>query len=163
MTFRVHAVDGALGVAVPRLDGEPQFVPLERGRIRRVPAADGSFRWSGLYKIPEAFGGGGTLTIRLDITDEDRISGLNRTELLSPIPSSDPGFGWLATLRSDAESNNGMLEGTLDTTRAHSVGHVSQKANLLGYALLVNSVTLHLARRRDRVQDTGPPLKTTAA
>jgi hypothetical protein len=163
MTFRVHAVDDALGVAVPRLDGEPQFVPLERGRIRRVPAADGSFRWSGLYKIPEAFGGGGTLTIRLDITDEDRISGLNRTELLSPIPSSDPGFGWLATLRSDAESNNGMLEGTLDTTRAHSVGHVSQKANLLGYALLVNSVTLHLARRRDRVQDSGPPLKTTAA
>ena len=31
------------------------------------------------------------------------------------------------------------------------------------YALLVNSVTLQLARRGDRVQDTGPPLTTTAA
>lgn len=138
-------------------------MPLERGRIRCVPASDGSFRWYGLYKIPEAFGGGGTLTIRLDITDDDRISGLNRTELLSPIPSSDPDFRWLATLRSDTESNNSVLEGTLDRTRANSVGHVSQKANLLGYALLVNSVTLHLARRRDRVQGIGPPLATTAA
>jgi len=73
---------------------------------------------------------------------------LNRTELLSPIPRSDPDFRTLAPLRNDAESNNGALEDKLFNKRAHSVGYSSQRANLLGYALLVNSLTLYLAKRR---------------
>ena len=105
-------------------------------------AGDGSFRWYAEYSLPEAFGGGGTLTVRLDLTVEDQKRKFNRTELLSPIPSSDPDFKNLAPLRNDAESNNSALEAKLFNKRAHSVGHMSQRANLLGYALLVNSVTL---------------------
>jgi hypothetical protein len=86
------------------------------------------------------------LTIRLDLTSEDEKRRPNRTELLSPIPSSDPDFKTLAQLRNDAESNNSALEDKLFNKRAHSVGHRSQRANLLGYALLVNSLTLYLAK-----------------
>ena len=139
------------------------FVPLERGRIRSAATGDGSFRWYGHYSLPEAFGGSGTLTIRLDLTSRDEKSGLNRTELLSPIPRSDPGFRTLAPLRNDAESNNGALEDKLFNKRAHSVGHSSRRANLLGYALLVNSLTLYLAKRRGGVSNDPPPTKAIAA
>jgi hypothetical protein len=137
--------------------GEPVFFPLERRRIRQFAVGDGSFRWYGLYDLPDTFGGGGTLTVRLDLTAEDQQRGFNRTEALSPIPSSDPDFKALAWLRNDAESNNSALEGKLFNKRAHSVGHMRQKANLLGYALLVNSLTLHLAQRRGGVKGDPPP------
>ena len=140
----------------PRLDGEPQFVPLERGRIRCVPASDGSFRWYGLYKIPEAFGGGGTLTIRLDITDDDRISGLNRTELLRAHPVFRPRLPWLATVRRVTESNNSVLEGTLDTTRANS-GACQQQGEPLRIRAPGELVT-RISRSAPRGQGIGPPL-----
>ena len=145
------------------MGGEPVFVPLQRGRIKPVMAGDGSFRWYAEYSLPEAFGGGGTLTVRLDLTVEDQKRKFNRTELLSPIPSSDPDFKNLAPLRNDAESNNSALEAKLFNKRAHSVGHMSQRANLLGYALLVNSVTLYLSKRRGRVRGGPPPPDAVSA
>jgi hypothetical protein len=81
--------------------------------------------------------------------------------VLSPIPSSDPDFKSLAPLRPDAESNNAALEDKLFNKRAHSVGHLSQRANLLGYALLVNSLTLYLSKRRGA--RGRPPPRTAAA
>lgn len=55
------------------------------------------------------------------------------------------------------------LEDKLYKGRAHSVGHKGQRANLLGYALLVNSVTLYVARRRGGVRGTPPPASTGGA
>jgi hypothetical protein len=160
--FRVHAVDGAAGIVELEVTGKPHAVSLERGRIRPFEAAEGgSIRWYGTYEVPETFGGGGTLTLRLDQTPEDRRRGFNRTEVLSPIPSSDPDFKSLAPLRPDAESNNAALEDKLFNKRAHSVGHLSQRANLLGYALLVNSLTLYLSKRRGA--RGRPPPRTVAA
>jgi hypothetical protein len=70
---------------------------------------------------------------------------------------SDDDFKKLGWLRNDAESNNSALEDKLFNKRAHSVGHLSQRANLLGYALLVNSLTVYLAKRRGGVSDPPPP------
>ena len=112
-----------------------------------------------------SFGGQvyGTLTTRLDQTSEDQKRGFNRTEVLSPIPASDPDFKKLAWLRNDAESNNSALEDKLFNKRAHSVGSKRQRANLLGYALLVNSLTLYLARRRGGARAGHPPPGTMVA
>jgi len=143
--------------------GKPSFVALERGRIKPDRSQDGSYRWYGEYALPQVFGGGGTLTLRLDTTDEDRRRGLNRTEVLSPIPASDEDFRKVAWLRRDAESSNAALEDKLYNKRAHSVGHRSQKANLLGFALLTNSLTLYLARRRGGVRAGSPPGRELAA
>jgi hypothetical protein len=43
------------------------------------------------------------------------------------------------------------LEDTLYLNRAHSVGHARQHVNLLGYALMVNSLALHEHRQRQRL------------
>jgi hypothetical protein len=72
-------------------------------------------------------------------------------------------FKKLAWLRNDAESNNSALEDKLFNKGAHSVGHLSQRANLLGYALLINSLTLYLAKRRGGVSNDPPPPKAIAA
>lgn len=61
-----------------------------------------------------------------------------------PIPPDDPSFRGLFRRRNDAESMNRALEDTMWLRRAHSVGHRRQLLNLLGYALMVNS----LARSR---------------
>lgn len=46
-------------------------------------------------------------------------------------------------MRNDAESINRDLDDTLYLRRAHTLGHARQHLNLLGYALVVNAVTLH--------------------
>jgi hypothetical protein len=50
--------------------------------------------------------------------------------------------------RNDAESLNRQIEDTLYLKKAHSVGHERQEADLFGFALMVNSLTL--ARYRER-------------
>jgi hypothetical protein len=78
-------------------------------------------------------------------------------EDLRPIPADDDDFKKIAWLRNDAESNNSAaLEDTLFNGRVHSVGRQGQRANLLGYALLVNSLTLYLARRRGQFSGGAP-------
>ena len=84
-------------------------------------------------------------------TDEDKARKLNRTENVRPIPPSDPDFKEIYARRSDAESINRGLEDTLYLGRAHSVGHRRQLVNLLGYALMVNSLALHEHRQRQKV------------
>jgi hypothetical protein len=44
----------------------------------------------------------------------------------------------------DAESINRGIDDSLYLRRAHSVGHLSQRINMIGYALMVNSLTLYL-------------------
>jgi hypothetical protein len=73
---------------------------------------------------------------------------LNRTEYLRPIPPSDLDYARLYARRKDIESINRGLEDTMYLNRAHSVGHVAQQADLLGFALMTNALSLHRHRKR---------------
>jgi hypothetical protein len=75
----------------------------------------------------------------------------NRTENVRPIPPSDPDFARLYARRNDAESINRNLEDTLFLGRAHSVGRLRQQVDLIGYALLVNGLTVLRHERRGRL------------
>lgn len=83
---------------------------------------------------------------------EANIIELNRAENLRAIPRSDPDFARLYVRRGDAESVNRALEDTLYLNRAHSEGHLRQTADLLGFALMVNSLTLARHRAREAVK-----------
>jgi hypothetical protein len=71
---------------------------------------------------------------------------------LRAIPPGDPDFERLYARRKDAESINRHVEDTLYLGRAHSLGRLRQTADLLGFALMVNSLTLarHRSARRLR-------------
>jgi hypothetical protein len=60
-----------------------------------------------------------------------------------PIPPSDPDFAALFSRRNDAESINRGIVDAHYLGRAHSLGHARQHLNLLGYALMANSLALH--------------------
>jgi hypothetical protein len=90
--------------------------------------------------------------VRLHGNDEDAKQKLNRAENLREIPRIDPDFARLYTRRGDAESVNRALEDTLYLNRAHSEGHLRQTADLLGFALMVNSLTLARHRAREAVR-----------
>jgi len=68
-------------------------------------------------------------------------------------PAGDPDFRRLCARRNDSEALNRLLEDSLYIGRAHSLGRSRQLVDLLGWALLVNSLTL--ARHR-------PALRLTA-
>lgn len=72
----------------------------------------------------------------------------NLTENVRPIPATDPDFRDLFRRRNDAESTNRGLDDSLWLRRAHSVGHRRQLLNLLGYAAMVNSLSIAKTRRR---------------
>ena len=80
--------------------------------------------------------------MRLHVNDEDVKNKLNHAENLRAIPRSGPDFARLYARRGDAESVSRALEDTLYLNRAHSEGHLRQTADLLGFALMVNSLTL---------------------
>jgi hypothetical protein len=115
-------------------------------RTRRADKA-GTYRWYNEYALPDDLGGS-AITVRLHGNHDDTKRKLNRTENLRPIAPTDPVFADLFRQRNDAESINRDLDDTLFLRRAHSVGHRRQTVNLLGYALMVNSLTLleHQAR-----------------
>ena len=97
------------------------------------------------------------MTVRLHGNDEDVRRKLNRTENVRPIPPSDPDFKALYARRNDAESINRGIDDSMWLARAHSVGHQRQKVNLIGYALMVNSLSLLEHRLR------GDPARPLAA
>ena len=67
---------------------------------------------------------------------------------MRPIPASDPDFAALYARRNDSESINRGLDDSMWLGRAHSVGHARQHVNLIGYALMVNSLAIFEHRRR---------------
>lgn len=87
--------------------------------------------------------------VRLHGNERDAARGFNRTENVRPIPPSDADFPSLYARRNDAESINRGVDDSMYLRRAHSFGHARQHVNLLGYALLVNSLALleHVRRR----------------
>ncbi|MBA2529313.1 MAG: hypothetical protein H0V19_05025 [Euzebyales bacterium] len=99
------------------------------------------YRWYNDYRLPDSLGGG-IVTVRLHANAADTARKFNRTENVRPIAPADQGFAGLFRRRNDAESINRALEDTLWLGRAHSLGHRRQLLNLLGYAIMVNSLAL---------------------
>ena len=151
-TINLYARGGTLGVGQLDDQGELHVVPLRRVRTHRNQDKGGLYRWYNDYRLPD----GGQVTVRLHGNDEDRQRKLNRPENVRPIPPTDPDFDTLFRQRNDAESINRALDDTLHLRRAHSVGHRRQWLNLLGFALMTNSLTLAEHQR------AGPPLEHAA-
>lgn len=143
---QVFTERGAPCAGVLDVSGDLVLLPLERLRLEMRRNADGTYRWYGTYGLPESIGRG-TIRLRLDTTEEDKANKRNRSEHLRPIPPSDPDFKALYSQRADAESINRQLDDTCWLTRAHSVGADRQSLNVLGYALVVNSIALYLHGR----------------
>ena len=147
LTVPLYAQDGALGVTELDDRGTARFEALPRIRTHRIRDKGGRFQWYNDYRLPARLGGS-TITVRLHGNEQDRTRKLNRTENVRPIPSPDPDFKRLYARRNDSESINRHLEDTLFLGRAHSVGRARQHVDLLGYALMVNGLTLLRHRRR---------------
>ena len=148
-TLRLYARGGALGLGELTDSGELTFTELRRLRTHRNADKNGRFRWYNDYELPDRLGGG-SITVRLHGNDDDKARKLNRTENVRPIPYTDPDFARLYPRRNDAESINRDLDDTLYLRRAHTLGHHRQHLNLLGFALVINSIALHRhGRRRD--------------
>jgi hypothetical protein len=144
-TVRLYARDGALGIGTLTDTGDLRFIPLQRVRTHRNRDKNNKYRWYNDYELPDHLGGA-TITVRLHGTDDDTRRKFNRTENVRPIPAGDPDFARLYRRRNDAESINRGLDDSLWLGRAHSVGHERQHLNLIGFALMINS----LARARHR-------------
>lgn len=134
----LYSRGGVLGIGQIDDQGEMHFVELQRIRTHRTKGKDGKYRWYNDYRLPA----GGTITVRLHGNADDERRRLNRPENVRPISPKDPDFHRLFRQRNDAESINRGLDDTLFLRRAHSVGHRRQWINLLGFALMVNSLAL---------------------
>ncbi|MBA2443853.1 MAG: hypothetical protein H0V49_00770, partial [Nocardioidaceae bacterium] len=143
----LFARGGAIGIVELSDTGEPSFTELSRVRTHRTQDKSGLFRWYNDYLLPESLGGR-VVTVRLHGNDEDAARGFNRTENVRVIPPSDPDFKALYARRNDAESINRAIDDSMWLSRAHSVGHARQHLNLIGYALMVNSLALLEQRQR---------------
>ena len=113
--------------------------------LRTLQVESGLYPWYNDYRLPEHLGGG-QISVRLHQDEDDRRRKFNRTENVRPIPPSDPDFPRLYGRRNDSESLNRSLEDTLFLGMAHSLGWRRQQVEMLGWALMVNALTL--ARHR---------------
>ena len=147
LTQSVYAREGSAGIRVMTDKGEFLFLPLERFKIARR-GAPGNYRFYNTYRLLPEYRTR-ELHLRLHGNDEDQRRGLNRAEHLRAIPPSDPDFKRLNRRRNDSESINRGLQDTLYLGGAHSVGHVAQEADLLGFGLGLNALSWH--RHRNRV------------
>lgn len=150
VTIRLLAKNGALGIGVLQDDGETRFVPLKRIRTQRQKDK-AAYRFYNQYEMPKEYATR-EITVRLHNSAEEEARRLNRAENLRAIPPGDPDFGRLYARRADAESLNRNLEDSLYLKKAHSLGHLRQEADLLGFAQLVNSITLARHRARERLR-----------
>jgi len=143
-TLRLFAQGGALCLADLNDVGEQTLVPLRRVRTIRQSTNGSGFRWYTEVELPT----GRTITVRLDTTEQDTARKLNRSENLRQIAPNDPDFKRIYRRRNDIESINRGLDDSMFLGRAHSKGHKRQLLNLLGFALMVNSLAVHLHRKR---------------
>jgi hypothetical protein len=149
--IHIYARGGAIGIVELSDTGDMAFAELRRVRTHRIRDRSGAFRWYNDYQLPERLGPG-TITVRLHGTDHDAARHVNRPENVRVIPPSDPDFAHLFRRRNDAESINRAIDDTLYLGRAHSLGHARQHLNILGFALMVNSLALAHHQRAPTVQ-----------
>ncbi|HZJ49403.1 MAG TPA: hypothetical protein VFF07_00810 [Actinomycetota bacterium] len=138
---------GAIGIAELSDTGESSFIELQRVRTHRTQDKSGLFRWYNDYLLPASLDEG-VVTVRMHGNEEDAARKFNRTENVRVISPSDPDFKSLYARRNDAESINRAIDDSMWLSRAHSVGHARQHLNLIGYALMVNSLALLEHRQR---------------
>jgi hypothetical protein len=143
-TVRLFAKGGALGVVELTDTGDQTFVELQRLRTMRQADKSGRYRFYNEYALPD----GGSVTVRLDTTDEDRERKLNRSENVRQISPTDREFKRIYRRRSDIESINRAVDDSLWIGRAHSRGADRQLMNLIGFAIMTNSLAIHRHRRR---------------
>ena len=155
-TLRLFARNG--GLCIAELDHNGDQILTETPRIKTLRRQDktGKFKFYNEYELPTQE----TVLVRLDTTEEDKARKLNRSENLRQIPVSDPDFKRIYIRRSDAESINRALDDTMWLGRAHSKGAKRQLMNLIGYAITVNSLALHLHKKK---QAPAPPNDSKAA
>lgn len=127
-----------------RLDAT--FEPFKRLKLVRRPNRDGSWRIYQDYELPDS--GGSIVTVPMTPTSEDEKTKFHRCENVRCIPKGDPDYGTLLGRRQDIESINRSLEDTLFLGRAHSLGHRRQRVDLLGFAILTNSIAVSRHRQR---------------
>jgi hypothetical protein len=149
VTVRLYALAGAIGLGELTDSGDMVFTQVARVRTHRVRDKSGRYRWYNDYALPASYGGG-IVTVRLYGDAKDLARRFNRTENVRTIPPSDPDFKRLYGRRNDSESINRDLVDSMWLGRAHSLGHARQLVNLLGYALMVNSLALLEHRERKR-------------
>jgi hypothetical protein len=149
VALRLMAQAGAIGLEESTGGTNREFVELRRVRTLRYQDRSDLYCWYSQHRLPHAYGGK-TAMVRLHGNSADAARKFNRTEHVRPIPPSDPDFKRLYGGRTPESINRG-LEDTLYLNRAHSVGHARQHVNLLGYALMVNSLALHEHRQRQRL------------
>ena len=147
ITMSVYAKRGAAGIRVMTETGEYLFMPLERTKTARR-GDSGRYRFYNEYELPPEYRAAKPLRLRLHSDEEDARRGLNRAEHLRAIPPTDSDYRTFSGRRVDAESVNRKLSDTLYWRRAHSVGHVAQEADLLGFALGINALSWHRHRKR---------------
>jgi len=136
---------GAIGVMRPTEAGDLRFAPLARIRTHRMRARSGLYRWYNDYRLPEHLGGG-QITVGLHHDDEDRKRRFNRTENRPADPAL--GSGLRPSLRpakrlrvaEPGPAGHPVLR------RPHSLGWRRQQVEVLGWALMVNALTM--ARHR---------------
>jgi hypothetical protein len=122
---------------VDRFTSDPGRVAFQ---VRKSCASTHNVRWHrGDERHGQRLGKVGPTVLP---NDEDAARGLNRTENVRATPPGDPDFYRLYARRNDSESLNRLLEDSLFIGRAHSLGRSRQLVDLLGWALLVNSLTL---------------------
>lgn len=148
ITLNIYAKRGAAGIRVLTDTGDDLFLPLQRIKTARA-GKPGRYRFYNEYELPPEHRAAKPLRIRLHGNAEDKRRDLNRAEHLRAIPPTDPDYHTHSARRVDAESVNRRLSDTLYWRRAHSVGHIAQDADLLGFGLGMNALSWHRHRKRD--------------
>jgi hypothetical protein len=146
-TVHIAACEGWASVKELTETGDPHYEPLDLVRLHRNPDK-AKYRWYGDYTLPEEYGGA-EITVRHHQNHDDDVRDLNRTENLRPIPFGSKDFTRLEPRRLDAESINRGIEDSLFINRASAKGWRRQMVDLLGYARLVNAITLARCRARE--------------
>jgi len=146
----IHARNGVPGVLDNDEEGDVVFEPLERVRIQKH-GKPGAYRIYQQYRLPERYEHR-EITLRLNQTEADTKRRFKRAENLRPIPPGDRVFeDHFGPKRGDAESGNRQLEDTLYINRAHSVGHLRQQLDLIGFGIMINAIAYGRHRAREGI------------
>jgi hypothetical protein len=149
-TVHLAVHNGWLSIKELTETGDPHYRPLPIVRNQRHEDKD-SFRFYQHCRLPPEYGGG-VIVLRLHNNAEDDRRGLNRAEVLRPVPEGSADFERLRVLRPDAESINRAIGDTLFLRRASAKGWRRMMVDLLGWARLVNATTLARCRARERIE-----------
>ena len=143
-THQLHIENGTVVDVALADDGSPVVVgSATRQQVKRVRRADGSYRFHLGIVVP-CRRGPFTLWLSPHATEADETL----PEHLRLLPPDDPDFKRLYGLRNDSESFNSQFKRSLLVDRAASVGWERQLFDVLGFAVLQNSLTWAAAREQ---------------